>query len=386
LKKIYERIDDDSQERLLKGPETIFFDPEGNMYTINEDANLIQLSDFQTTDESDHLLTANVTMISDLGSGRPLGATFTPDGSTLYICDMVLGLTRLRNPRDPKSKVELVASSVLDNGTSSRIFLADDVVVGPKTGVVYFTDASVIYPERDRNLKWDAMYSSKVELLIGPSGRLLKYDPVTDEVSVLLRDLWFGNSVTVDQEETYLLFTESFSLRIGKYYLQGPKEGTVEYLVNGHPTPGCKFIESTVNTRHLHARLTFKTFSYDHDLDFDGVDCSWKGVKSNSSYCYSIIISYIVPAQKLLWKLPHPLDAIAKTILLMLPKSLIPKTKPYGGILAVDPEKTGSDSVVKLFQDPRGKDIAHLTGVTVHNNKLYLGSLVNNFVGVYGLD
>jgi hypothetical protein len=109
-------------------------------------------------------------------------------------------------------------------------------------------------------------------------------------------------------------------------------------------------------------------------------------VKSDSSYCYSVIISYIVPTQKLLWKLPHPLDAIAKIILLMLPKSLIPKTKPYGGILAVDPEKTGSDSVVNLFQDPRGKDIAHLTGVTVHNNKLYLGSLVNNFVGVYDLD
>jgi hypothetical protein len=110
------------------------------MYTINEDANLIQLSDFQATDESDHLLTANITMISDLGSGRPLGATFTPDGSTLYICDMVLGLTRLRNPQDPKSKVELVASSVMDNGTNSRIFLADDVACcGPKDwfGILY---------------------------------------------------------------------------------------------------------------------------------------------------------------------------------------------------------------------------------------------------------
>jgi hypothetical protein len=223
------------------------------------------------------------------------------------------------------------------------------LVVGPKTGLVYFTDASVIYPERDRNLKWDAMYSSKVEMLIGPSGRLLKYDPVTDEVSVLLRDLWFGNSVTVDQEETYLLFTESFSLRIGKYYLQGPKEGTVEYLVNGHPTPGCKLIESTVNTRHLHARLTFKTFSHDHDLDFDGVDCSWNGVKSDSSYCYSVIISYIVPAQKLVWKLPHPLDAMAKTILLMLPKSTNTKNETVWWYLGCRSRKDRIRFLCKAF-------------------------------------
>lgn len=134
----------------------------------------------------------------------------------------------------------------------------------------------------------------------------------------------------------------------------------------------------TCNERHLHIQSLF-------GLDFDGVDCSWRGRKEDSPFCYSVIPSYIVPAQQLLWKLPHPLDAIAKTIIMMLPRELLPKTKPYGGIMVVDPAKSGPTSVVKLLQDPRGQDIAHLTGVTVHDNKLYLGSLHNNFIGVYDL-
>lgn len=261
LKRIFERIDDDSyQERLLKGPETIFFDPDGNMYTINHDANLIQVTDIQPTG-TDHEFTANTTLVADVGVGRPLGATFTPDGSTTYMSDMVLGLTRIRNPHDPLSKVELVASSVVDdNGVKTRINLADDVIVGPKTGLVYFTDATVVYPEKDRNLMWDAMYASKIELMIGPTGRLLKYDPVTDKVSILLSDMWFANSVTVDQDERYLLFTESFSLRIGKYYLQGPKEGSVDYLVNGDPSPGCKLLLIPKRSKSFHLQRTTLTY------------------------------------------------------------------------------------------------------------------------------
>ncbi|KAL3926499.1 MAG: hypothetical protein SGBAC_013454, partial [Bacillariaceae sp.] len=206
------------------------------MFTINENANLVQLTDEMqavAAEEGDavHIMTAKASIVADLGPGRPLGATFTPDGSTLYICDSSLGLTRLANPFNPKSKVELIASSVLDNGESTPIRLADDVVVGPKTGKVYFTDATMVAPEKDRSFIYDVMYASKVELLTAnPSGRLLQYDPNTDEVTVLTRGLWFGNGVSIDPEESYLVYTETFSLRIAKYYLEGEKKGAIEYL------------------------------------------------------------------------------------------------------------------------------------------------------------
>jgi hypothetical protein len=136
LQKIFERVEKD-KPRLLKGPETVFFDDNGVMYTTTDDANLITLTDFQT--EADGKITAKTTLLADV-VGRPLGAKFT--GDTLYMADAALGLTRIRNPHDPKSKLELVATTVKDGGKETRIQFADDLAIGPKTGMVYFTDGT----------------------------------------------------------------------------------------------------------------------------------------------------------------------------------------------------------------------------------------------------
>jgi hypothetical protein len=94
-------------------------------------------------------VTATTEIIKNLGPGRP------PDDSTLYIADAILGLTRVR--KDIQSKVEIVANQVFDqvadsNGTvetkMTPLLLPDGVVVGPKTGKVYFTDASNVPVDR----------------------------------------------------------------------------------------------------------------------------------------------------------------------------------------------------------------------------------------------
>ena len=116
--------------------------------------------------------------------------------------------------------------------------------------------------------------------------------------------------------------------------------------------------------------------------DFDGVDCAWEGVTANKAYCYAINPSSVVLANKILGKIPHPLDTYIRTLLLALPKRLLPKVVPYGGVTVIDPV---SNKYIELLQDPDGSDISRLTGVTVHDNKLYLGSLFNDFIGVYDL-
>ena len=101
--------------------------------------------------------------------------------------------------------------------------------------------ASEIYPERLKDKTWDVMDASRLELLRGPSGRLLQYDPSTDEVTVLARDLYFANGVAVAEDESYLVFVETFYSRVTKLYLQGEKQGMTEYLIDGHPSPACKW-------------------------------------------------------------------------------------------------------------------------------------------------
>lgn len=100
--------------------------------------------------------------------------------------------------------------------------------------------ASEISPQRSADFFWDIMYASKLEALRGPSGRVLCYDPTTEKVEVLVTGLHFANGLAIDVTESYLLFVETFRMRIGKLYLSGDKQGTVEYVVDGKPLAGCK--------------------------------------------------------------------------------------------------------------------------------------------------
>jgi hypothetical protein len=140
LQKIYERANEggNGEGRLLRSAETVVFGPDGTMYTATDQGYLISLTDLVV--ESPERITAKTTVVKDLGPGRPLGAKFTPHGNTLYIADAVLGLLRVQDPSNSDSKVEIVASEVMEGGRRTRLSLADDLVIGPKTGRVYFTD------------------------------------------------------------------------------------------------------------------------------------------------------------------------------------------------------------------------------------------------------
>lgn len=259
--KIVERRDDnddkdDSKPLLLQSPETIMVHPlDGTLYTVTSQGYLISLTDMKTVDAT--TLAAHTQIVHDLGPGRPLGGKFTADGTTLYIADAMLGLLRIQNvTTSPHSQVEIVVSHVVDElaqphdasySYPERLGFADDLTIGPETGKVYFTDASRILPPRNtKDGTYDVMYASKVDLMIGqPTGRLLEYDPLTNQVRILARDLSFANGIAVDANEEYLVFVETFRLAIAKYYLKGPKEGTIEYIVKGFPSPACKYFYST---------------------------------------------------------------------------------------------------------------------------------------------
>jgi len=160
-------------------PETVIFDGDGTMYVMNENAKLVSLTDFEPSggnDDDSRVVTARATEVADLGIGRPLGGKFD-GGGCLYFADAVLGLARVCNlpkggiptvpPTSPRPVVELIASRVkLDDGSWSPIRYADDVDVGPRTGHVYFTDASNVRPDRDPatgGKTWDIMYTFIVE-------------------------------------------------------------------------------------------------------------------------------------------------------------------------------------------------------------------------------
>ncbi|CAN1247977.1 Protein STRICTOSIDINE SYNTHASE-LIKE 13, partial [Linum perenne] len=70
-------------------------------------------------------------------------------------------------------------------------------------------------------------------LLEGEStGRLLRYDPPTNQTHVVLDGLAFPNGVQLSPDQTFLLFTETTNCRLMKYWLEGPKSGRVEHVAD----------------------------------------------------------------------------------------------------------------------------------------------------------
>jgi len=202
---------------------------------------------------------------------------------------------------------------------------------------------------------WDLMYASKLDAIRGkPTGRLLQYDPETEEVKVLAQNLWFANGVAVDKDETYVLVAETMLMRVSKYHVSGPNEGTLETFLDNRQLTG----------------------------NPDGVDCSWETSGPSAGKCYVAIPTAIVPAIKVLQPLPHPIDLGIRGLLMMLPKWLAPKVVDYGCIVEVDME-TGA---TRLLQDPDATDMTFITGVTVHDNKLYLGTVTGTVAGIYDLN
>jgi sugar lactone lactonase YvrE len=335
---------------LLIGPETIVFDDDGTMYALTRQGKVVKVSNFVETSDANHLI-ADTEQIVDFG-GSPLGGKFVPGTKIMYFADDHLGLCRIDVSKQ-HPKVEIVANRVvLKDGSESKISFADDVDIGPLTGKVYFSDATSVRSDYDaKKESYDSLEASKIDLLRGvKSGRLLEYDPETDEVKVLADGIWFANGVAVDRKERFIVVTETFMLRALKYHLEGPKKGELEVLVDnliGVP---------------------------------DGADCS-----KTADVCYSPLPSSITPLFRLLYSkfMPKTLEAILKTMFLLVPKTLSPKPAKYACIVEYT---SGADvergKVLRVFQDPYGEEVNLLTGVTIYGSKLYFSSLHHNFIGV----
>ncbi|KAG5546538.1 hypothetical protein RHGRI_018652 [Rhododendron griersonianum] len=88
-----------------------------------------------------------------------------------------------------------------------------------------------------RVLKWDSTLKVFVEFAYTAPNRLLKYDPVTKQVTVLLRGLAGAGGPAVSFDRSFVLVSEYVGKRIQKFWLTGVKANTAEILINlpGNP-------------------------------------------------------------------------------------------------------------------------------------------------------
>ncbi|KAL4587430.1 hypothetical protein LXL04_000301 [Taraxacum kok-saghyz] len=153
--------------------------------------------------------------------GRALGLQFDKNTGSLFIADAYFGLLSV----GPKGGL---ATSLVSKDQNLPLKFTNSLDIDQTNRVIYFTDSSQRYTRRDHML---------VILTNEKTGRLLKYDLESTNVTVIHNNLTFPNGVTLSQDGNFLLVAETTSCRIMRFWLKTPKAGTCEVFADlpGYP-------------------------------------------------------------------------------------------------------------------------------------------------------
>lgn len=324
----------------VQGPESVAFDPLGRgPYTGVADGRILfwngeAWSDFAyTSPNRSELCDPKPSPLSYLKNehicGRPLGLRFNKRTGDLYIADSYLGLMKV----GPEGGL---ATSLVTEADGVPLRFTNDLDIDD-AGNIYFTDSSSKYQRRNF---MQLVFSSE------DSGRLLKYDPLTKETTVLLRGLQFPNGVSLSKDGSFLVLCEGSPGRLVKYWLKGDKAGTSEVfaILPGYP---------------------------------DNVRTNEKGEFWVAIHCRRTIYSYLCGLYPKL-----------RIFLLKLP---IPTRYQYllhigGRLHAVVVKYSPEGKLVKILEDSEGKVVRAVSEVEEREGKLWMGSVLMPFVAVYQLE
>ena len=286
-------------------PEHVACDAQGRLYT-SLDGGAVLRSDTQ----GQWLELGNT-------AGRPLG--LRPDGqSGLWIADSMAGLLHM----DGNGDINLLANDL--DGVPLRFI--DDLDVD-SNGRIWFSDASQRFNYAQAAL--DFFEGSR-------TGRLLRYNPATQQTDVMMDGLFFANGVTLGPNEDYVLVTETGMGRVHRLWLKGEKAGQKDVFIDELPgTPD--------------------------NIRYDGEDTFWIAMPSLRASLDAL--ATLPRLRALLSYLPIPwLEAAAQ---------------PASFVIGVNLE----GKVVHNLQD-QDNAFHYITGATPCGNTLYLGSLETEAIGI----
>ncbi len=283
------------------GPEDVDVDDEGRIYGGFLDGRIIRFSPNGK----------NLGVFANT-KGRPLGLDFDNAGN-LIIADAVKGLLSA----DKNGAIKILATEI----EGIPLKFTDDVDVGPDN-MIYFSDASEKFGVHDyRADLWEHR----------PHGKIIRYDPSSKKLTLLLDGLYFANGVAVSPDGQFLLFNETYDYSVSKYWLQGPKAGTREKIFTN--TPGFP----------------------------DGISTG-----SNGIFWIAIFTPRNAAADALS---PKP---FLRKIVFRLPLFMQPAPVRHGFVLGIDE----NGNVIHNLQDPDLESYSPITSVEEENGVLYLGSLI----------
>lgn len=315
------------------GPEDTARGPDGFLYSGLENGRIVRIG--PDTVES----------FASTG-GRPLGLEFARSGPLaghLIVADAVRGLLAISFDENIRADNQF---TLTDSANGLPFKFTDDLDIAAD-GTIYFTDASHKYGPDD--YLYDLLEAR-------PNGRFLKYNPYTEETSVLLDDLYFANGVALSADESYVLINETYRYRIRRYWLEGEKAGQSEVFIDNLPG-----------------------FPDNLSLSEDG-EKFW-------------VALFTVRNSDIDWLHQRP---YLKGLISKLPKIFWPAPEPYGLVLAIEDSSQSSEQsqttdatggrILFSLHDPEGTHLKEITSVNEYENTLYLGTLHGDRIGVFDIE
>nr|USE06681.1 strictosidine synthase [Uncaria rhynchophylla] len=206
------------------GPNAFAFNSAGELYAAVEDGRIVKYkgsnNGFSTHAVASPIWNGEVCENNTKPQlkpfcGRAYDLGFHYETQQLYIADCYYGLGVVGS--EGGHATQLARSA---DGVDFKWLYA--LALDQQTGFVYLTDVSTKYDDRG---------VQDILRINDTTGRLIKYDPSTNEARVLMNGLNVPGGTEVSRDGSFLVVAEYLSHRILKYWLKGPKANTSEVLL-----------------------------------------------------------------------------------------------------------------------------------------------------------
>ncbi|KAK6149076.1 hypothetical protein DH2020_016601 [Rehmannia glutinosa] len=317
------------------GPESLVFDPsDGGPYTGVADGRILKWDggdwvEFAVTSSQREACSLPFNPAMEHVCGRPLGLRFHNKTGDLYIADAYLGLQEV-------GPTGGMASQLVTEVEGQHLRFTNDMDIDEEKNVIYFTDSSTEFYRRE--------FMQSI-LTIDKTGKLMKYDISTKQVTVLLRGLAFANGVALSKDRSFLLVSETTKRRILRFWLEGPNAGKHDTFAELAGFPD--------NIRR------------NSDGEF------WVALHSKAGLLAQWATSYSLFGSAL-FKLPLNFKQL---------HYLFVGCKPHATAIKMSDE----GKILRVLEDVEGKTLRFISEVEEKNGKLWIGSVLMPYIGIYTL-
>ncbi|KAF5938122.1 hypothetical protein HYC85_025628 [Camellia sinensis] len=259
--------------------------------------------------------------------GRPLGLRFDKKTGDLYIADAYFGL-QVVGPNGG------LATQLVAEVEGQPLRFTNDMDIDEHQDVIYFTDTSTSFHRRQ--------FMSSI-LSGDKTGRLMKYDKSSKEVTILLRGLAFANGVALSTDHSFVLVAETTTCKILRLWLHGPNAGNSDIFAE---LPG-----------------------FPDNVRRNSKGEFWVALHSKKGLLADWVVSNTWVGKSLL-KLPLSFKQLHYLLVGGKPHATAIKLSEKGEILEV-------------LEDSEGKSLRFISEVEEKNGKLWIGSVMMPFIGFY---